>query len=265
MKKMQEYAALCIPYGQVAWYIEMVVSMVLGRQIDCRVCRDDYDYWCASAVNTKFANAEIAKLIEFVKGNSEMCRKAIPTDSSFSKALDMGLCQALLKYALNLEWTAEYPDSESLWLMGKWEKAPTLPAPDTGTIFLNGNTVNTAGLPSKEDVAIRLFSAGGTFSYLVEAYDKYLQRLGVELYWHYPISNGYYNGTYLMLVQEGVLAISYNEMDECNHEFFSEDSVKLLSAEEIGWYLQNWEQYAAKLQSDLNVLHCFQLRQEDNV
>lgn len=51
MKKLQEYAALRIPYGQVAWYIEKVVSMVLGRQIDCRVCRDDYDYWCATDVN----------------------------------------------------------------------------------------------------------------------------------------------------------------------------------------------------------------------
>ncbi len=263
MNKKQEYKALRIPYGQVSWYIGQLVSIVLSRPICCMAHHDDYDYWSVSTIDTKLSNSEIASLVEFVKGGSMMYSRAIPTDSNFSKSMDMELCQALLKYALNLQWTAEYPDTDALWLMGQWNQPPVFPSTDADMVFLNGKTVNIKDLPSKEDVVTKIFAAGGSFSDLVEVYERYVQPFGMELYWHYPISDEYYSGTYFALVQEGVLAIAYNYMDECDHELFSEDSVKLLSAEQLGWYIQRWEEYSAMLQAGMGALYCFQSRREN--
>ncbi len=262
MKKQQEYNALRIPYGQIAWYIGKVASMVLDRPICCKASHDDYDYWAVNSVNTKFSDAEIAKLVSFVKGGTVMCQRAIPIDSNFSKSLDMELCQALLRYALKLEWVAEYPDHDALWLMGRWDRMPELPPADADAIFLNGKVIHTQNLPSKVEFEKKLFDAGGTFTALADIYDQYGKQYGTDLYWHYPISNEHYSGSYLVLVQEGVLVVSYNYMDDCDHEVFSDDSVKLMSAADIGCYLRRWEQFSARLQTSLGALYYFKTRQE---
>ncbi len=262
MSKPQEYKALRIPYGQAAWYISKLISMVLNRPISCIAKRDDFDFWATSSIGTEFSNAEIAELVAFVKGDPTMYGRAIPTDSNFSRSLDMSLGDALLKHSLNMEWENEFLDDEAIWVVGQWQGEPELEPKDGHLLFIDGRAIDTTQLMSKEDMMQALFTKGGTYAVLVNLFDSLNQRLGIELYWHYPICDEYYSGAYLILVQEGILSLSYNIMDDCDHELFEPDSARLLTAESLGWYMMEFERFSEHLRASLNSLHFFLQRKE---
>ena len=56
-------------------------------------------------------------LIKAVDGGSEMIRCCIPTESNTSRSIDMTLCSALLKQALQVDWETEFMADDAIWII----------------------------------------------------------------------------------------------------------------------------------------------------
>ena len=56
-------------------------------------------------------------LIKAVDGDSEMIRCCIPTESNTSRSIDMTLCSALLKQALQVDWQTEFMADDAIWII----------------------------------------------------------------------------------------------------------------------------------------------------
>ena len=128
MNDIQRFPALQIPWSVVSRYVETLLSALLGRAITCEAKGEDDNYWSVTAVCDTFTNVEIVRLVQFVNGGNQMLRNALPIDSNTSKSLDMSLCSALLKYALKLEWDAEFVSESALVILGRFPLDVELPA-----------------------------------------------------------------------------------------------------------------------------------------
>lgn len=263
MENIQAYRALKIEYGRVSWYIGCFLSALLGRQIRCRTQPEDDSYWSVSAIDDRFTNAEIIKLICYVKGDSAMIRKCIPPDSNTSRSLDMDLCRALLQHVLKLKWDQEFVTRDSLWILGTWNAIPKLPNPSSDVVFVDNKEIDCSKLMPAKDFLDALFDEGGTLTELIRLCGANETAFGNPLYWMYPIPDGESNGCYLVLVKEGVLALSYDEICEDHHEVFLRESARLCSAEDLAWLLGEWNSFSAKMSDTLNGLLFFLERKDE--
>lgn len=248
------YTALKISMEEVSSYLGNLLSALLGRKIICQTFYEEECYWSISAVNDRFSSTEIMQLILYVGGDHEMIQCNIPTESDTRRSLDVDLCNALLRRALNLEWKEEFLTEEAIWLIGDWPKPPTLPEPNSHLLFLNDREVDCRRLLPMNEFLDRLFTTGGNYSALTRLYEANEAIFGHPLYWVYPISDGAHNGCYLVLVREGVLAISYDEIDFENHEIFLRETARLCRAEDLGWFLSDWNRFVGDTRDVLNKL-----------
>lgn len=258
MKK--SYTALKISMEEVSCYLGNLLSALLGRKITCNTLYEEDSYWSISAVNDRFSSAEIIELIRYVGGDHEMIQCNIPTDSDTSRSIDVDLCNALLRRALNLEWEAELLTEEAIWLIGDWPKPPALPEPNAHLLFLNDREVDCRRLLPMNEFLDRLFMDGGNYSALTRRCKANETMFGHPLYWMYPISDGAHNGCYLALVRDGVLAISYDEIDFEGHEVFIRETARICSSEDLGCFLTDWDRFAVDTHDILNKLLSFQER-----
>ena len=60
---------------------------------------------------------QIMDLIKAVDGDKEMIRCCIPTESNTSRSIDMTLCSALLKQALQVDWETEFMADDAIWII----------------------------------------------------------------------------------------------------------------------------------------------------
>ena len=262
MMNTKRYTALRLEWGHVAQCVGNLMSAILGRQILCSVRIEDESYWSISLTNSTFSNSEIMRLIEYVDGDSTMIRLNIPLDSNFSRSLDMGLCQALLQKILKSVWEQELVTETDFWIIGNFPESLQLPDSDRNILYIDNKIVDCSELLSKEAFLKELFDRGGTFSDLVQICEAYDLKTGTPLYWSYPITDGKHSGCYFVLVQEGVLTLGYDSMDPVDHEIFDPDSAKLCNAEELAWFLDDWNHYSDRLKANLNALLFYQERRE---
>ena len=99
-----------------------------------------------------------------------------------------------------------------------------------------------------DELIEQLFDAGGSETDLVNVCDRYVKQFGNQLFWSYPISNGEYNGVCFVLVREGILCLPYDVIDREEYEFFERDGVRLLSAEEMGYFISEWKRASRELE-----------------
>ena len=78
----------------------------------------------------------------------------------------------------------------------------------------------------------------------------------------HPFTDGEYNGCYFVLVREGVLVLSYDEISTCDHEMFTRDSAHLCNAEEMRCFLTEWNIRSAALIETITTLLSFLERKE---
>ena len=108
MNDIQMLSALKLPWDAISRYLETLISAILGRSFTCSTKGENDDYWRTSVLCDTFTNVEIVRLVNAVNGDDNMLRHALPVDSTVSRSLEMGLCQALLKRALKLDWENEF-------------------------------------------------------------------------------------------------------------------------------------------------------------
>lgn len=263
MENIQAYRALKIEFGRVSWYIGCFLSALLGRQIRCRTQLEDDSYWSVSAIDDRFTNEEIMKLICYVKGDSTMIRRCIPPDSNTSRSLDMDLCRALLQHVLKLKWDQEFLTRDALWILGTWNEIPKLPNPSSDIVFVDNKEIDCSRLMPMEAFLSTLVKEGCNLTELIRLCDANENAFGHPLYWMYPIPDGVSNGCYLVLVKEGVLALSYDEVQEGDHEVFLRKSARLCTAEDMAWLLDEWNRFSVKMTDSLSGLLYYLERKEE--
>lgn len=246
--------SLKLPWGQVSLLIGQTASAILHRTVRLRSSHDDYDFWSVSALYDRFSIDDLNALLNAVNADSETRLSALAMDTSETSSLDMGLSRALLLKKLHTTCMAECPCEDGLWLMGIDEETLRLPDPDPGICFIDGMAVDLWTLWPKDEFIEKLFDAGGTVGALSELCDRYVNLHGNEFYWSYPITDGEHNGVYFVLVQEGVLCLPYYEIDRDCFEIFEKDDIRLLTAQEMGYFIQDWEEASRLLMAAMTSL-----------
>lgn len=236
-----EYRSLKLDWGQVSLLIDQMASAILHRTVRCRSSRDDYDFWSVNLIDGRFTADELKALLDAVCADGEMRRATLGMDTSDTPLLDMDLSRALLLKKLQTNCMAECPCEDGLWLMGVESEALCLPEPDKEIIFIDGMAVDLRILWPKDEFIDMLFERGGTVGALSETCNRYVHLYRNELYWSYPITDGEHNGVYFVLVREGVLCLPYNEIDPDCFEIFEKDAIRLLTAEDMRWFISDWE------------------------
>ena len=162
----------------------------------------------------------------------------------------MELSQALLRKKLNTSWEQELIKEDGLWLIG----IDSAHLNYAGTITVDGQVISMDALWSKEELEKRLFEAGGSACDLSILCERYVNLFGNELNWYYPLTDGKYTGVCFVLVQEGVLLLPYSETEPYRYEVFEQDGARLLTAEDIEWFIADWDQQTRELS---DVMQCF--------
>ena len=235
---------LKLSWGEVGTLTGSVISAVLKREVICRAALDDYNYWTVSDTAGRFSHDDLDILLDYVEASREIREITFHGDSDTAVALDMGLSQALLEKKLNTSWEQELITEDGLWLVGIDPEHLNY----AGTITVDGKIISMDTLWSKEELVEQLFDAGGSEADLSDVCDRYVKQYGNQLYWSYPITDGEYNGVYFVLVQEGILCLPYDEIDREEYEFFERDGVRLLSAEEMGYFISDWKRASRELE-----------------
>ena len=262
MSDIRRLSALQISWDAVSRYLEALLAALLGRPFTCTTKGEDDNYWSVAAVCDSFTNVEIVRLVHFVEGSDKMLRDSLPIDTNTSKSLDMSLCRALLKYALKLDWSAEFVSDDALVILGHFPPNVELPSVNQNLISIDSKVIDCRELIPMERFIDKLFEGWGTFSTLTEVCEEYESEYGTPLYWMHPFTDGRYNGCYFVLVQEGVLVISYDEIDGVDHEVFVRESARLCDAIEMRCFLNDWNQRVEDMTATLTALLAFLERKE---
>lgn len=262
MNRPQKYTALKVDLPKVSEHLGKLLSLMLGRDIVVRTQCEDDSYWSCAAIGDQFTTTEIMDLIKAVNGDQEMIKCCIPTESNTSRSLDMSLCRALLMRALEIRWDTEFVTKDALWIIQDCADSNEVPEPKSDLIFVNGVLVDTTKLKTKDAFVEKLFRNGGTFKEYFKLVEENLPVCGDYLYWMYPIHDGDCAGAFLTLVQEGVLAISYDAIDKHDCEIFEYDSVRLCTVEDITWFIDNWAKFSKEVVTALGSLRYYLERKE---
>ena len=235
---------LKLGWEEVGTLIGSVISVVLKREVTCRAALDDYNYWTVSDTAGRFSHDDLDILLDYVEASREIREITFHGDSDTTMALDMGLSQALLKKKLNTSWEQELITEDGLWLVGIDPEHLNY----AGTITIEGKIISMDALLPMDELVEQLFDAGGSEADLSDVCDRYVKQFGNQLFWSYPISNGEYNGVCFVLVREGILCLPYDVIDREEYEFFERDGVRLLSAEEMGYFISEWKRASRELE-----------------
>ena len=188
MNDIQMLSALKLPWDAISRYLETLISAILGRSFTCSTKGENDDYWRTSVLCDTFTNVEIVRLVNAVNGDDNMLRHALPVDSTVSRSLEMGLCQALLKRALKLDWENEFVSPDALFIIGKFPAAPKLPDVNQDLIHIDSATIDSSTLMSKDEFLEKLFDEGGTFTDLASLCEANETAYGTPLYWMHPFT-----------------------------------------------------------------------------
>lgn len=262
MSAIKAYSTLLLPWEDVAQYATAIVSSVLRRTVECLCQSDSNDYWAIYTKEENITNVEIAQLVSFVQGKPEMLKRALPTDSNTTRSLEMALSRALLKNILKLDWEREFISDEGLWLVGHFPEDVKLPIAGPDLLYVDSTVVDCSKLMTMQDFTNKLFDEGGTLTDFTKLCEKNNSMFGTPLYWVYPITDGQFNGCYFVAVREGILAISYDMINDEDHEVFERESVRLCSAQELGWFISDWKHFSDTMIANLGALYSYQERKE---
>ncbi len=235
---------LKLSWEEVGALVGSVSSAALKREVTCRGGFDDCDYWTVSDTTGKLSHEDLDMLLDYVGAGNELREIVFLGDTDSTVALDMELSRALLKKKLNTSWEQELIKEDGLWLIGIDPEHLNY----AGTITVDGKVISMDALLTKDELVEQLFDAGGSEADLSDVCDRYVKQYDNQLYWSYPITDGEYIGVYFVLVQEGVLCLPYDVIDGEEYELFEQDGVRLLSAEEMGYFISDWKRASRELE-----------------
>ena len=249
--KTEYYPSLKIELGKVSYYIQKLLSEVLGRKFVCSTKVESTDYWCIYLVNSKFSLSELKKLLSFVNADDRTVEETFLEEAKSTRYLGMRLSSKLLKKALGADWKEEYVTEKSLWIIDVDYIVLSNTQIDPNICFVCNRAIDTRNLLSQRDIKTGLETGGADYNTLVNLCEEHQKKYGDHLFWHYPISDGEHSGVYFVLVKEGVLAIPYNSIDNDCFEWFVLSDMKLCSHSELNDFITEWEEYSDRLETQM--------------
>lgn len=113
-----------------------------------------------------------------------------------------------------------------------------------GYINFMGKQISRNELFVEEYVIHVLESGSACFADLEPIRNVYMDKLGIDPCWTYPLGVGNHNGLVILPVWEGFLSLPYTETDEVTYEQFDLQAAALLDAAAVDTLLQNLRAYA---------------------
>ncbi len=245
--------SLKLSWDEVNHYFEQLLSVILQRKIQITCSVEDNSFWTAASKSYLFSVNEINKLLKYADITDEATiTEAIPEDNKPTHSIGMRLSEELLKKAINCSWDCVSVSDECMWICGIEEQALT------GDIMFIGNTaIERRKLWSMENVISYLEDSYSIYADLVDLAHEYVKEFGNELYWDYPISDGLHNGVYFFVVYEGILCLPYNKVTEEDGVHFITKEAKICSSEDMQYFINDFNKYAASLMKTMQNLKAF--------
>ena len=116
---------------------------------------------------------------------------------------------------------------------------------------INGVQIDPEKLMSKDELVDYLRENGEDDKALAHVREIYYQRFGNELIWRYPISDGLYLASCIVVVREGFLNLPYDNVDKHDGELYELDGVKLHDEDSLQLFLDDFKFFADDLISAL--------------
>ena len=105
---------------------------------------------------------------------------------------------------------------------------------------------------------------GASHTSLMDFCAAYLERFGNELCWPYPISDGKHQGTFLVLVREGILSLPYDDTDKEDYELFClEDAAMFRFSGEMQNFIDDWRTFDLDLKQAMYAMFRYLKEQEE--
>ena len=264
MKNKNIHPALKLSWPEVGRIVSDRITVLLGHTVVCSAAYEDESYWSVSAENYRFPVCEIQALLQIERADEETRIEAIPIDSDTSCSLGLNLSSLILQDALQANWETEYCEKEALWLLAYRESQERDNEAQADLFQFPGVAVFLSELKSSKELLDFLDTQGPTHTSLMEYCDEYRKQYRNELCWSYPISDGKHLGTFLVLVQEGVLSLPYDEADKEDYELFClEDAVLFRTAEEMDVFIDDWIRFNDDLDQAMQSMRKLLLQQEE--
>lgn len=116
----QEVRARKIGWLEVGSAIKSELKVLLGKDIDCIACQEDYDYWAVRFVGYRMPIAEVEQLLEILDAGKEMRDESIPLPEDKQTtvgSIGMHMSRTLLRKAMQCDWKLELPEAKAMWLL----------------------------------------------------------------------------------------------------------------------------------------------------
>lgn len=246
------YPSIRLEWGKVAYYIQKIISELLGRDLICTTKTESQDFWSVALINDVFTLSEIKILLEFVKADDRTVEETLPEDCRKTKYIGMLLSSELLKKTVNATWNKEHITEEALWLIDVNVTAKTNTALSPEICMVDSFAIDTNALCSAEELKKCLADNDGDYSALVTACQQNAKRYGHHLFWNYPITDGEHSGVYFVLVKEGVLWLPYNRIENNCFEQFIVSESKICSQEDIQNFIRDWNEFDKTIRTQMS-------------
>jgi len=244
-----------LSWMEVTEAIRTEIYNTLGVFLKCESSPDDSDYWDTQFGRDGIEIAQLYTLLKAVDADVEMISETIPCKEDnvlTSSCIGMKLAIALLKRHMHLNWKHQLICEDGLWLIDTKPIERELYEPE---IVIDGNSISFADLKSHEELMEYLKENGAIHSSLMDFCEEYRERYQNELCWPYPISDGKHLGTFLVLVQEGILSLPYDEAGIEEYELFCiEDAGLFRTAEEMDIFMQDWHSFDSDLRQAMSAM-----------
>jgi len=124
---------------------------------------------------------------------------------------------------------------------------------------INSIHIDKQKLLSKSEVLECLRENGEDDRALAHIRDYYNNIFGNELTWRYPISDGKFLGTFIIIIKEGFLSLPYDSVEREDGELLELSGAALFDKDAIQCFIDDWRLFSEDLLNAMSdMLHILQ-------
>lgn len=117
LKALKPVDAYFISWANLEEQIEAAIKRILAQEVVLYANQDDDVYWAVMSKSYAFSTKELQCLLDATDAKKDIRKESIPTDSTHTQCLGMGLCRLLLSQSLQARWSYEMISEEGLWIV----------------------------------------------------------------------------------------------------------------------------------------------------
>lgn len=238
-----------LSWEDVATMISAQLFKMLGSSFTCGASCDGDGYWGITLTVPISVSELIRALMESENAHQTQIKKILKGVST-TQSIDMELSEMLLKNYLGQDWESSFCNDTGIFLMNPYGRE--FFSNYKKTIKLNDDRILVSSLKNLKELLEYLQENGATHEALMDFCKDYRELYNNELCWSYPISDGKHQGTFLVMVQEGVLSLPYDDIDKESYEIFCLEDARMCKLDDLDIFLSDWKRFSDDLQSSIS-------------